>query len=109
VCQRLAITDPILSLLRQLHPNPSGITIKSPIYSDTNNHLRIMILRHRVCHQGDNPFRLSYGSTRPKCSLLIDPRNSMRRHSRKHVFTELELFLNLVRDKSEQVMQILGV
>lgn len=109
ICHALPVADPIRPILQQLHPNHSGVRIRSPIYSDTNNHLRIMILRHRVCHRGDNPFRLSWGSTRPRCSLLIDPRHSNAQHSKKHVFTELELFLDLVRDKVEQVMLILGV
>jgi len=109
VCQNLPRRNPIIPLLQELHPRHRGVSVESPIYSNTNNHLRIIILRNRVCHHGDNPFRLSYGSTRPKCSLLIDPRNSMRQHSRKHVFTELSLFLDLVRDKVERVMLILGV
>jgi len=109
IIQRLPNTDPIKPLLQQLHPITLRETIDSPIYSEKNNHMRIMLLRHKVCHQGDNPFRLSRGSTRPACSLFIDPRETNSRYSKKHVFTELEFFLNLVRGKSEQVMQILGV
>jgi hypothetical protein len=107
VSKKLSDTDPIKLLLRQLHPNPRGKKIQGDIYSEDNNHLRIMLFRHRVCHYGDSPFHLRWGGTLPQCSLFIDPRDQTCGGSEKHVFDELDIFLSLICSKNEKVLQAL--
>ena len=109
VCEKLSSNDPIKVLLIQLHPRTRKQELQGTPYSDENSHFRILILRNKVCHQGDNPFHFRMGGSLPGASLLIDPRYPSQGGSNKHVFDELDKFLILVRDKTEQVLQILGI
>jgi hypothetical protein len=107
VSEKFSDTDPIKLLLRQLHPNPGGKKIQDDIYSEDNNHLRIMLFRHKVCHCGDSSFHLRWGGPPPQCSLFIDPRDQFCGGSENHVFNELDIFLSLVSEKTEKVLQAL--
>lgn len=109
VCERLMPTDSIKPLLKQIHPRTKDRSIEGDPYSEDNSYFRILILRHKVCHQGDNPLHLRMGGSLPCASLFIDPRDSSQGGSDKHVFDELDNFLMLVRNKVEQVLKILGI
>jgi len=108
ICARLSNTDPIKPLLQQLHPNPKKVPLTGSVYSEENNHLRIMMLRHKVVHQGDNPFHLRMMKDLPNCSLFLNPTCPKSKGSKYHVFDELDIFLKLVWGKSEKVLKLLG-
>lgn len=108
VCEKLSTTDPIKPLLSQIHPYTRGKKLHGALYSDDNSHFRIMILRHRVCHHGDNPFHFRLGGSLPCASLFIDPRDPSLGGSEKHVFDELDIFFSLISEKTEKVLQLLN-
>jgi len=109
VCSSLSTDDPIKPILIQIHPTTRNRRLQGDPYSDENSYFRILILRHRVCHHGDNPFHFRAGGSLPCASLFIDPRDSSQGGSNKHVFDELDKFLMLIKDKSKQVLDILGI
>lgn len=108
VCGKLKDTDPIKSLLSEIHPVTTGKQITGDPYSEKNCYFRIMLFRNRVCHHGDNPFHFRIGGDLPSASLWIDPRDPSLGGSQKHVFEELDIFLGLVNSKCEQILQVFG-
>jgi hypothetical protein len=108
VCSNLPGSDPLKTLLNQLHPTTRNRYLTVDPYSDEGCHFRIMVFRHRVCHHGDNPFFFRLGSL-PKSSLFIDPRNRNMGGSEKAVFDELEKFWNLIYDKCQRAIQLLNL
>lgn len=107
VCNRLPNSDPLKTLLRQLHPITRRQSFPTDPYSDTGCHFRILLFRNRVCHHGNNPFHFRVGSS-PRSSLFVDPRDPSLRGSEKPALDELEKFWDLVNDKCQKVIQFLN-
>lgn len=99
----LGRNDPIKSLLDELYPQTRGRKLPSKPYSDEGSHFRILILRHWVCHRGNNPFFFRIGQT-PESSLFLDPRDPNLDGSKKPAIDELDHFWNLVNSKCKRIL-----
>jgi len=106
VCSNLPNSDPLKTLLTQLHPKTRGQPISTDPYSDEGCHFRALLFRNRVCHHGNNPFHFRVGSL-PRSSLWVDPRDQNLGGSQKPALEELEKFWDLVNDKCQRAFQIL--
>ena len=111
VCKKLGSDDPIRALLVELHPD-TGEKSEPPDdwYSDEGCHYRIVVLRNRVSHHGNNPFFFSVGAgLKTSTHLFLDPRQPQRDRSERPAIEELNRFLQLVDDKCAQVIECLQV
>lgn len=106
VYDHLSSNDPIKPLLGELYPKTRGRQLPSNPYSDEGSHFRILVLRHWVCHYGNNPFFFRIGST-PESSLFLDPRDRSLNGSQRHAIDELNHFWKLVNSKCQQIIAYL--
>ena len=95
--------DPIKPLLDELYPQTHGKKLPPNSYSDKASHFRILVLRHWVCHHGDNPFFFRIGSM-PESSLFLDTRDRSLNGSQKPAIDELNHFWKLVDSKCQQII-----
>lgn len=113
VCDHLDNNDPIKPLLTQLYPRTRNESLPQNPYSDEASHLRILLIRHFVCHLGNNPFHFRQGSTLPRSSLVLDPRElfdpnvTNPRSSRVAALDELNHFFVLVENKCRRIIAYL--
>jgi hypothetical protein len=108
---RLAVNDPLKSLLIQLYPTTRSkdqrwLPLPHDPYSEEGSHFRIVVLRHWVNHCGENPYRSRRGNE-AKVSLVLDPRNPSAGDSNLAAVDELETFWSLVNNKCQQISAIL--
>lgn len=99
----LSSNNPMKPLLNELYPKTRGKELPLDRYSDEGSHFRILVLRHWVCHYGNNPFFFRIGSA-PQDSLFLDPRHRSLNGSERPAIVELNHFWELVNGKCQQVI-----
>jgi hypothetical protein len=117
VRKELDSAGPINCLLGQLHPNTRNKALPADPYSEEGSHFRIMVVRHFVSHIRHSPLSIQVyvGSSRASsATLFLDPRlphvpQDQRTQSKREVFEELTLFLELVTAKCNLVLRDLGI
>lgn len=103
VAKQLSDDDPLTKVLNEVHPRWRNALPDDP-YSDDASFLRILKLRHHVCHRGHNPFVFRLGSG-TRASLVLDPIDSQP--SDRPVLEELRRFLDLLRKKCTIAFELL--
>jgi hypothetical protein len=106
VVRNLPATDPIRPVLDILYPRTRGQHLPSNPYTDEWDHFRILILRHHVCHRGQNPFFFRQGDL-PTTSLVLDPRDGPFYGSRRAAIDELQHFYDIVYNKIQRIFGLL--
>jgi hypothetical protein len=103
ICTKLNNDDPIKSLFDTLYPQTRCKQLPADPYTDEASHFRILVLRHWVCHYGNNPFWFRIGST-PESSLFLDPRDQSLNGSKEPAIDELNHFWQLVNSKCQRII-----
>jgi len=109
VLKKLGRTDPIRPLIASLYPKTRSHREWKPLpsnpYSEEGSHFRILVFRHWVSHNGENPFAMRWGGDEPPISLFLDPRNQTLGPSKLPAIEELEAFWSLVNRKCQWVIE----
>lgn len=103
--ERLNHQDPIIPVFDILYPRTRNTTPPTDPYSEEGNHYRIFIYRNLVTHRAFNPITVKIPAR--SVHLILYPNLPVSNPSDKSIIEEMEIFLELIKEKCKKIINML--